>query len=59
MGVIGTYSYSRINLQNRTFLTRRFRHSAGRPLSPDSERKRENEVFKVLLIASPDEQKLR
>ena len=26
MGVIGTYSYSRINLQNRAFLTRRFRH---------------------------------
>ena len=26
MGVVGTYSYSRINLQNRTFLTCRFRH---------------------------------
>jgi hypothetical protein len=52
--VIGSYWYSRVNLQNRTLLTR--------PLSalqldvrlyPDGRAKRgTNEVFKVLLITS-------
>ena len=52
MGVIGTYSYSRINLQNRTFLTRRFRHFGWTSAFTRGRTKEgTNQVFKVLLIA--------